>query len=361
MRQARAIRYALALALALAALPAGAQHDAPRIATPYPFSREQQPGDVHMGVRLLGVLKLDPVRVDGLLLGGLSALAWDRDEDLLYALSDRGALFHLALRFDRDGVLVDARALRAFALRDVRGKPLSGRWADSEGMSARRARNGVRADTELAVSFERVPRVLRFTTRGGPVGGIALPARLRDPAHYRSANRMLESLAWHPRLGLLSAPEQPFRGISDGHVELHALQHARHWRYPLAPEPNAGLTAIEVLDDGSVLTLERGYGVFFVPVITSLRRIRVLPERDGALLDVHTVARFSTGQGWALDNFEGLAVLPGNRIVLVSDDNARAFQSTLLAAFELIDTDSSAPAAVDRDQDHRIGRVIAVQ
>jgi hypothetical protein len=89
--------------------------------------------------------------------------------------------------------------------------------------------------------------------------------------------------------------------------------------------------------------------VFFVPVITTLRRIRVLPARDGAVLDAETVARFSTGQGWALDNFEGLTRQIGSRILLVSDDNARAFQSTLLAAFELLDTDSSAPAAADRE------------
>jgi hypothetical protein len=336
------------LVLALGSVPTQGRAGA-GIATPYPFSRDHQPGDTYMGVRLLGVLKLASVRVDGHLLTGLSALAWDDDEEILYALSDRGVLFHLWLRFDEQGLLADARALRAFALRDVRGKPLAGRRADSEGLVARNADNGVRGDSELLVSFERMPRVLRFTPAGEPVGALALPGPLRERANYRSANRMLESLAWHPRHGALSAPEQPFHDAADGQVPLHALGSRRHWRYPLAPEPNAGLTALEVLADGSLLTLERGYGVFFVPVITTLRRIRVLPARDGAVLDAETVARFSTGQGWALDNFEGLTRQIGSRILLVSDDNARAFQSTLLAAFELLDTDSSAPAAADRE------------
>lgn len=350
MSRIRAALTALAvLTLLPGGSPAAAEPDAPRIASAHPFSRDYQPGDVYMGVRLLGVLKLDPVRVDELLLTGLSALAWDEDEDVLYALSDRGTLFHFLLHFDDDGLLADARALRAVALRDVHGKPLLGRWSDSEGMVARRADNGIRGDTELAVSFERAPRVLRFTPHGLPVGAVALPRRLRDPAQYRSGNRMLESLAVHPRHGLLTAPEQPMRNVSDGHVEVHALGSALHWRYPLAAEPNAALTAMEVLRDGSLLTLERGYGVFFVPVITTLRQVHVLADANGAMLQVRTVARFSTGQGWQLDNFEGLTRQRGQRILLVSDDNARTFQSTLLAAFELMDTDSSAPRSADRE------------
>ena len=58
----------------------------------------------------------------------------------------------------------------------------------------------------------------------------------------------------------------------------------------------------------------------------------------GALVEVDTLLRLSSGQGWALDNFEGLAVLPGGRILIVSDDNTRAVQATLLAAFELAPT-----------------------
>lgn len=336
------------LVLALGGVPTQGPADA-GFATPYPFSRDHQPGDTYMGVRLLGVLKLASVRVDGHLLTGLSALAWDDDEELLYALSDRGVLFHLSLRFDEQGLLADARALRAFALRDVRDQPLARRWSDSEGLVTRNGDNGVRGDSELLVSFERVPRVLRFTPAGAPVGALALPGPLRERANYSSDNRMLESLAWHPHHGALSAPEQPFHDAADGYVPLHALGSRRHWRYPLAPEPNAALTALEVLADGSLLSLERGYGVFFVPVITTLRRIRVLPARDGTVLEPATVARFSTGQGWALDNFEGLTRQIGARILLVSDDNARTFQSTLLAAFELLDTDSSAPEPPDRE------------
>ncbi len=315
----------------------------PAIATPYPLSRDHEPGDTYDGLRLLGTLKLSAVTFRGHLLGGLSALAWDEDDAVLYALSDRGVLFHLGVDFDDDGRLADARLLDAVPLLDARGSALKGARADSEGMVALRADNGVPGDAELAVSFERHPRVMRYSTRGKLLGAVALPSGLRDRDSYRSSNRGLESLAWHPVHGFVTGVEQPFKDVTDGEVQIHALgdgtagARRRWWRYPLAPEPNAGLVDIATLPDGTLLTLERGYGFFFVPFITTLRRVPSLPGEDGALLEPVTVARLNTGQGWALDNFEGVALLPGGRLLMVSDDNTRAVQATLLAAFELLD------------------------
>lgn len=312
-----------------------------RLSAPHQLSRDHRPGDTYMGLRLLGALALARGPVDGHDLGGLSALGFDRDEQVLYALSDRGVVFHLELDFDAAGLLVEVRARAAHALRDSRGRALEGRRADGEGMAVRNADNGVRGDAELLVSFERRPRVLRFRPDGELVGALALPRELRDVRAYRNPNRGLESLAIHPRHGPLVAPEQPLDGVDDGHAPLHALGSGLHWRYPLAAEPNAGLTDAVVLGDGSLLTLERGYGVFFVPFITTLRRVAQLPDAAGATLAPATVARLNTGQGWSLDNFEGIADLGDGRIVIVSDDNFQAVQSTLLAAFELRDTDAS--------------------
>ena len=338
---------ALALVLVVGGGGGASAHAEPqRIGFPYPFSKEHAPGDRYMGLRLNGVLKLEPVSREGGTLAGISALAWDDDEQRLYALSDNGVLFHLSLGFD-DHTLTGAWLEAVYPLRDGRGRELRGRMADSESLVALNARNGVRGDTQLAMSFERAHRIARYTPQGTLVGGVALPGVLRDPSRYQSSNRSLESLALHPELGYLTAPELPFKDVTDGHVELHAVERRRFWRYPLAPEPNAGLTAMEALPDGSLLTLERGYGELSVPVITTLRRVRELPATTGALLQVDTVARFSTGEGWSLDNFEGLTLQRGNRILVVSDDNGRGFQVTLLAAFELLDR-HAAGAGPDR-------------
>jgi len=298
-----------------------------------------------MGVRLEGVLKLTATEVNGHTLGGLSALAWDTDEQLLYALSDLGVIFHLLPRDDDDGYLADVRVIAAHPLRDDRGRPLAGLRADSEGLALRNADNGIAGDSELAVCFERRPRILRYSPHGQLLGAVALPARLRDQRAYRQDNRGLESLAWLPRYGYVTAPEQPFNDTDNNVVELHALDASTYWNYPLAAEPNAGLTDVLALPDGGLLTLERGYGLFFVPIITTVRRIHTLPALDGATLEPMTVVRFSTGHGWSLDNFEGLAYQGGGRVLMVSDDNTRALQSTLLVAFRLLDTDASPMAA----------------
>jgi hypothetical protein len=312
-----------------------------RIASPMSLSDEVLAGETYMGVRLLGALKLDPVEVSGHLLGGLSALGWDNDEQLLYAVSDRGYVIHLSVEFDEDGLLHDVHARSAHALLDAHGRALKGRLADSEGLVVRYGNNGITGDAQLAISFERRPRIIRFDAFGKAIGSEALPATLRDIKNYARANRALESVAWHPKMHYLTAPEQPLRAANESIVPLYALDSGRHWRYPLAAEPNAGLTAIEVLDDGTILTLERGFGVFLVPVISTLRRIAALPAQNGALLAPQTIARFSSGQGWYLDNFEGLTHLGHGRLLMISDDNLKSLQSTLLVGFELLQTNIS--------------------
>jgi len=253
-----------------------------------------------MGVRLLGALELRPLRVEGRTVGGLSALAWDEDEGTLYALSDAGWLLHLAPELE-DGRLTTARLLGIYPLRDARGRRLRDRDADAEGLVARRARNGRRGDTRLVVSFERRVRIAEFTPRGELLGTRPLPAALRDAARYATPNRALEALADHPALGLLSAPEQPMRGEPEGRVRLFALD-GRTWAYPLYPTPNAALVAAEALPDGSLLMLERGHGLFFLPVVIVLRIATVPADTPGAELSVHTVAVLDSSEGWSIDN-----------------------------------------------------------
>lgn len=341
------LRVAFAFALCLVAAHSSAQPtvlpkvEAVSIASPIDLNDEVHAGATYMGVRMLGALQLSAEKVNGHLIGGLSALGWDNDEQLLYALSDRGYLFHLRVVFDNDGFLRDLHAVAAHALQDAGGKALRGRMSDSEGLVVRNGNNGQLGDAQLAISFERQPRVIRFDAFGKMIGTEALPAVLRDPGNYATSNRALESIAWHPHWHYLVSVERAMRGSSESIVPIHALGSGRHWRYPLASDPNASLTAVEVLDDGSLLTLERGFGVFFIPIIATLRRIARLPDQDGALLDPQTVARFSTGQGWTLDNFEGLTGIGDDRILLISDDNTKSIQSTLLIAVQILKTHNS--------------------
>ena len=92
----------LAMAMALVTTPVTAADGAIAVSQPYRLSPHVAPGETTMGIRLLGSVELTPISVAGLPLGGLSGIAWDEDESRLYALSDRGSLFHLRPTFDND-------------------------------------------------------------------------------------------------------------------------------------------------------------------------------------------------------------------------------------------------------------------
>jgi hypothetical protein len=326
----------LAMALALMTPPATAAGGVISVSQPYRLSPHVAPGETTMGIRLLGSVELTPTSIAGLPLGGLSSLAWDQDESRLYALSDRGSLFHLRPIFD-NGTLVRVQALTAFALRDRRGRVLQGRHADAEGLVLQHADNGEAGDSLLAVAFERHPRIVRFRPDGRYVDRLELPARLHDASRFSDPNKALEALTWLPGLGFLTAPERPLAGTDDGTVGLFALD-GRSWRYPLLATPNASLVDMQALPDGSLLTLERGHGLMFLPIVISLRQTRVTADNTGRRLPVSTVAILDSSQGWSVDNFEGLSRHQDLKFFMVSDDNFNALQKTLLVYFELAGT-----------------------
>lgn len=299
-------------------------------------------GSSYMGIRLLGTVELLQQSIDGLPLVELSALAWDEDRKLLYAASDNGYLYHLQPRFE-DGMLVGVSAVAGFQLMNRHGQRLRGKFADSEGMLLLNGADGDPDTAELLICFERRPRVSRFTPQGRWLGDVAIPPLLAQRGTYTTENKALEGIANHPRWGLLTAPEWPLRGAPDTrHYPIVQLSSDRRWRYPRFPAPKAGLVAMEALPDGGLLTLERAYVSIWQPIVIVLRRSQPLPapgeqpwQRPALQADV--VAEFNSGKGWILDNFEGLAHHRGQRFFMVSDNNRRALQRTLLFYFEVLD------------------------
>lgn len=305
-----------------------------RISSPHELSPHVSEGSRFMGIRLLGSVKLERREIDGVLLTGLSDLAWDPQAQVLYAVSDRGALFHLRPQID-DGRLRAVDALAAHPLRDERGRRLRARRADAEGLVRTTNAAGESAG-RLAVSFEQIPRIIEFSAAGEPLASRALPAPLSDAARYASTNTALEAIAWRPRSGFLVAPERPLRGEPSDRVPIYDLR-GRHWDYPLYPTPNSSLVAMEALPDGSLLTLERGYSPLLFPLVIVIRRTAVLPADSGTGLEVQTLAVLDSSNGWRVDNFEGLSRHEGMRFFMVSDDNNKAFQRTLLVYFEVLE------------------------
>jgi hypothetical protein len=312
--------------------------DAGRWAVPFPLSETVAEGDRFQGIRLLAGLRLPRVRIDGLPLTELSGLAWDRDEGMLYLLSDHGNLFHARLVLEA-GRLVDLRPVAAYPLRDRSGHPLRGKLADAEGLEIEAGNNGRTGDARLLVSFERRPRILRFDPRGRWAGALELPRPLASRSNYRSENKALEALAMHPKWGVLTAAEWPLRDAASTRAYTLYNLHGRRWSLARSKAPKSALVAVEALPDGGLLTLERSFVSVWKPLIGILRRTQPLPggmDGTAAQLKSREVAVLDSTKGWWIDNFEGLTRLSGSRFLMVSDDNDRALQHTLLMYFELL-------------------------
>jgi hypothetical protein len=329
-------RAALAAAVLLAAA-AWAAADAvtpPATLTTRPVAlTPQRPADEPLGrLRALGMLELPAVTAGNLRLTQLSGLAWDEDDGVLYAISDKGALFHLQPLIEH-GRLTGVRLLRAVALREPDGQPVRGARVDAEGLEIVDGANGRRGDAELLVSFERDPRIVRYRPDGRALGELALPAALAGRGAYAGRNLMLEALCRDPALGVITAPEAPLRGEEPGMTRLFALS-GQSWRYPL---PAGGrIAALECLGDGNVLVLERDFGRLFGPNAVTLRQATLPKEPTDAPLAVTPLATLDAAAGLAIDNFEGLARERGRRFFLVSDNNDLGVQRTLLLYFELL-------------------------
>jgi len=281
-------------------------------------------------VRVLGTLALARTDERGCRVAGLSALAWDAEQELLYAVSDRGCLFHLAPRFTA-GELVGTDLVTATPLRDAGGDPLRGAWADAEGAFWRHPA-GAGGSPELVISFERHPRVVRYSSAGVWLGEESLPAALADPAAYADPNRMLEALCAAPAGGWLTAPERPLRAAHDPRFSVHD-ENARVWHFAAGDPRHGALVALEPLPDGSLLALERRYVAPHVPFVVALRRVDL---HGGSEARVQELAEFNTADGWAIDNFEGLTRHAGWRYFMIADDNAHPLQHTLLVYFEVL-------------------------
>ncbi|WP_296683405.1 esterase-like activity of phytase family protein [Thiothrix sp. UBA2016] len=276
-------------------------------------------------------LTISPAEVNGIKLTELSALAWDADEQVLYALSDKGRVFHLRLQLSGN-TLESAEPVFAAQLLDSKGVPLKRGRADAEGLTVLNANNRKRGDSVLVVALEGEPRLVRFTPQGQAISNIDPPEPLRTRARFQHGNDALESVTFHPRYGFLSAPEQPLKGEPP---DLHSVYSTRgqKWSFMAYPAENSGISALEVLPDGNLLVLERAWSGFLNPLVISLRYLDFGQcSRDGACTaqDLQVLS-----SRLVVDNFEGLTHIQGNQYLMVSDDGDSDWLRTNLTLFTL--------------------------
>jgi hypothetical protein len=325
------------IAIAILAISAGGFADTPtELETrSVALSENIKVGDRIGRIRFLGMLQLPNPTVDGMRFSQISGLAWDDDDGILYAISDRGFLFHLQPVFE-NGALTGLKLLKAFHLREAGNKkPVKGTRADSEGLDILNGRNGHKGDAELIVSFERFPRIVWYRTDGYVIEETPLPAPLNDARMYQDSNKMLESVCADSKLGILTVPEAPLKGERQGVTHIFNLG-GKSWMYPI-PEGNR-ISALECLGNNRVMVLESNFTGVLGRLEVFLKLVTLSPNASPTEpVPVETAVALDSGKGHQIDNFEGLARHRGNRFFLVSDDNDLFIQRSLLMYFELLD------------------------
>ena len=275
-------------------------------------------------LRFLGGLQLTSA---DLRFGGFSALLLSEDGARLTAVTDRGHWITARLIADPTGAPLGLDEAEIGELHGPGGRHLRGK-RDSDSESLARLPGGA-----LVVGFERDHRLWRYPAAPNPLAG--RPEAIPVPAGLRAlrGNSGIEALATLADGALLA--------IAEGRKEA-ATSPAFLWRggawselaYPRVPgfRPTGATT----LPGGDLLVIERSFNLID-GVAIRLQRIPAAAIRPGATLNGETLAVLRPPL--TLDNMEGLAARRGpdgaTLVYLISDDNFRALQRTLLLVFAL--------------------------
>ena len=267
------------------------------------------------------LLELKPI--DGIPFGEASDMAYNRAKSILYMIGDSGDLysFHLSI----SSKINRLTPIHAYKLKNSKSKIFTTKYSDAEGMTLSK-------DGYPIISFERRPKVGLFRD-GIMKKSYHIPKELQSIKSYKSPNKSLESLALHPKYGLLTVSEYPIGKRARTDQTIYPLSGQR-WHFTAESDKNSAVTAIEVMDDGNILVLERAYVDMLSPLVITLKKVYLDRVIDGKC---HTeiVAKMSSADGWQVDNFEGLTRVAPHRYLMISDDNNNPLQRTLLIYFEI--------------------------
>jgi hypothetical protein len=287
-----------------------------------------QSGGDASGIRILDQKELNYQVIDGLKFSEISDIAYLPQKEKLFMISDEGVLFVFHAKFGKK--IEQFKPLGAAKLTKKKGKPFKKWRRDSEGLT-------LDGKGRLLVSFEGKAKIGWFHKNSEKIGQrikkYTIPAVLRHTKNYRSKNKSLEALAWHPKYGVLTVAEWPLKKDDKKRQTIYALN-GREWHFRAEPEARSAVSAIEVMDDGNLLVLERSYTGLMNPFVVTLKKVYLNRCKKG-WCQTKVLAKMDSHKGWDVDNFEGLVRVGKHRYVMVSDDNDNFFQRTLLIYFEV--------------------------
>lgn len=283
-----------------------------------------------MGIKILDQKQLSFEKIQGIKFAELSDVTYNQKTHMLHFVGDKGMLYTFRAKFSKK--IDTLEPLRATKLKTKKGKRLRKWKRDAEGLT-------LDGKGKLLISFEGDnPKIGWFHKNSAKYGNIIrkhkLPKRLKKSVNYRSKNKSLEALAWHPRYGILTATEWPLKKDAKKKQTIYALS-GKKWHFQAEPEARSAVVAMEVMDDDNVLVLERSYTGILEPFVVTLKKI-YLKKCKNKMCKTKVFAKMNSHNGWDMDNFEGLARVGKNRYVMVSDNGDNFFQKTLLIYFEVL-------------------------
>ncbi|MEM7027534.1 MAG: esterase-like activity of phytase family protein [Pseudomonadota bacterium] len=296
------------------------------IANQLVYTEQQANQYYQQNIVLSGALTLAGETSNGQPLIEFSGLAWDKDEAILYALSDRGFFISLKPIFEGNK-LVDIKLLDYYSLHDKQGKPVKYKFSDSEGLALFNSNNGIKDDTQLIVSFERRSRIIRYDVNGVWQESITLPEDLTSINNFRSENKSLEALTEHPDLYLLAGSEKPLEKQTDN---LFAIPTNQRWSFEPDNQSHGSLVGLTTLGNNHIIALERSFPGIFAGITNTLHLLQVENQ-----FQQHQLVTFKPAYQLFNDNFEGIAWHKGNYFFMISDDNDNVIQRSLLIYFAI--------------------------
>lgn len=291
-------------------------------------------------------------------LGGLSDIAWDRRAGSWASTVDNHATDPSRIWFYRDAAHPEVTR-DPLVLRKPDGTPYDGTTADNEGLA-------VLPGGDYLVSSETEPSIRVFGRDGGQKASLPVPARFAvtavGSAGEATANATLEGLTLTPDgKTIIAAMEGALSGDHDATLHRFLVYSAvRHGRWKLAKQvayqaqPGNRIAEVASYGRDSLLVLEAAFtaavgnsvslyaahGVTRSPDVSGITDLSVASPHVvlGSKLVADLVKCPTLGatakQPQAnplLDNYEGMAIVPGRRadtIELISDDNFGATQIT---------------------------------
>ena len=231
----------------------------------------------------------------------------------LTAVGDLGIFLDARLVLDSAGWLVGLADVRLTPLTGEDSQPLSEKAdADAEGLAL--LPNGDRL-----VSFERRGRIWVYAAAGGPPRPVPMPGVAMPP------NGGMEALAVDPEAG------------TDAYV-VGAEISGETWTCHLLSTPCVEGPSVEKPEEYGLVAIKR------LPKKQTAYLLRAFDQARGSRISLQilrsgtVVGRMDLAAPMTVDNYEGLAAVPGTdggvRFYLISDDNDRADQRTLLLAFD---------------------------